>query len=795
MRPIYIYGVTATEQEKRLLKAGMRDAGIENAEIAYKKIEDPNAVIVTLGDQALRVYTYKINTAQGHGYVLKEEGKPTIIPCIHPSIVCKTLEDYIYFVWSFQKAKMVADGEESPQRTFIIKPTFEQTLEYIDGAMNSEKICLDIEKEIYGEQRMTCLGIATSPTSAIAIPFWAGTSNYWNEDQERVIREKLKALLGSPKIVKIIHNYIFDTLCLDFLYDIKVEFPIYDTMLAAHILHPNLKKGLKELARLYTFVEPWKGGQDWSAKNNIHDLWYYNAQDTAITFEIYEKITKIMKEDGFDAVYEKRVAQVMPLVYEACRTGVTVDKEEMVRVRERMSNILNPTDARLTELASSLIPAKEKYVQRKLRKAGVQYYQGIGEPTYTHTAKGIVKDVEYKSYESITIDPSVKSFKDFDRPVFELVKTTITYNPNSIMQMRTVLDAAGIDLPTKIDKKTYDNKIDTGHIAMLKIARKYPGNELINLYLNRGKASKIKNTYSQLDLDEDGRFRFSINIAGTKSARFSSSKTPWKTGGNIQNMPREGHESEYSVRQMFVPSPGYTDLVQVDLKAAEARVVAWLSGDEHVQGIFDRDEDIHVDTANAIYGEDITVHDKESEIFNEKRYMGKMANHALAYGMGPYLFSNKILEETGKAISIAEAKEIIERYFEARWKMREWHRSIERELNVNKCLVSPHGRKISFYGRVDDKVVREALSWIPQCVVADSLNEAWVNFAWITNTVKNKHRVLMQGHDSLLIETNDVEECKEFINTAFKVVKFNLNGEERQIPWDIKVGPNWRDLK
>lgn len=796
MRPIYVYGVTNTDIERRVLRAAMRDAGLENAEIAQKKVEDPNAVVVTLGDQALRVYTYKINTAQSHGYVLNEEGMPTIVPAIHPSIVAKTLEDYVYFVWSFKKAKMIANGEGSPKREFILKPSLEQTLDYIEKCKSADTICLDIEKEIKDPQRMTCLGIALSETSAISIPFWAGTSNYWSPGEEALVRQKLQELLSSTTVNKVIHNYIFDTLCLDYLYDLQVSFPIFDTMLAAHIIHPNLKKGLKELARLYTFVEPWKGGQDWSAKQNVMDLWKYNAQDTAVTFEIYNQLMDTLKATDLLQVYNDRVSKIMPLVYNICREGMAVDLEAMKNVELKMKDILTPTDARLTELCAELLPIKVKYVQRKIKKPEVQYYKGVGDPTYTRKTDGEIKEIAYKTYEPVAFDSEVKSFRELDYPVFECVRTQTEYNPNSVMQMRQVLRAIGVDIPTKIDKENFNGEKEvTGHKEMLKLARKYPGNEVINLYLNRGKAQKIKSTYSKLDLDPDNRFRFSMNIAGTKSGRMSSSKTAWKTGGNIQNMPRDGDDSNYAVRQIFVPSAGYTDLVQVDLSQAEARVVTWLAKDEHAMGMFERGEDIHTWTANAILGEDITVY-KGTPMFKEKRDLGKLTRHALSYGMGPYLFADKVLIDTGKMISIQESKDIIQAYFAANYKVREWQQDMERLLNVEKKLVSPHGRQIEFYGRIDEKVVREALSWIPQSVVGDCLYEAWGNLEKLfTEDSDHKHRILMQGHDSLLIETNNVEECKKAIDLAFKTVKVTIDGVQRQIPWEISVGKNWRDVQ
>jgi DNA polymerase family A len=71
-------------------------------------------------------------------------------------------------------------------------------------------------------------------------------------------------------------------------------------------------------------------------------------------------------------------------------------------------------------------------------------------------------------------------------------------------------------------------------------------------------------------IDTDMRWRCSYNIGGTKTGRWSSSKSPLGTGNNFQNITED-------LRRNFIPDPGYK-LYGIDLEQAESREVGWFCG-------------------------------------------------------------------------------------------------------------------------------------------------------------------------------------------------------------------------
>lgn len=121
--------------------------------------------------------------------------------------------------------------------------------------------------------------------------------------------------------------------------------------------------------------------------------------------------------------------------------------------------------------------------------------------------------------------------------------------------------------------------MDRATLEKLELSDKFAApiiNGILN-YRDLGKSLQVLET----EIDRDWRWRCSYNIAGTKTGRFSSSKSPfmiynesdqaWRqTGNNFQNI------SEI-LRRVFIPDPGYK-LYGIDKAQSEARDVGWFLG-------------------------------------------------------------------------------------------------------------------------------------------------------------------------------------------------------------------------
>ena len=81
------------------------------------------------------------------------------------------------------------------------------------------------------------------------------------------------------------------------------------------------------------------------------------------------------------------------------------------------------------------------------------------------------------------------------------------------------------------------------------------------------------------------------------------------------------------VRTAFIPSPGNRFVVS-DFSAIEARVIAWIAGEEWRLNVFRNDGDIYCESASHIYHVPVVKHGINGEL----RQRGKVAELALGYG-------------------------------------------------------------------------------------------------------------------------------------------------------------------
>ena len=219
-----------------------------------------------------------------------------------------------------------------------------------------------------------------------------------------------------------------------------------------------------------------------------------------------------------------------------------------------------------------------------------------------------------------------------------------TFNIGSPMQLSHVLFDV-MRLPTKGLKKTKRGYYSTNAKVLSDLARDH---EIVRLILDWREKSKIKSTY----LDTlgplrrgDGRVHTTYNQTITATGRLSSSDP------NLQNIPTRS-ELGRTVKTAFSAGEGSVFLA-VDYSQIELRLLAHLSGDEHLVRAFNEGEDFHAETAARVFGVPV------SEVTPDLRSRAKAVNFGIVYGQQAYGLSQSL------HISMAEARDMIDRYYEA----------------------------------------------------------------------------------------------------------------------------------
>ena len=140
---------------------------------------------------------------------------------------------------------------------------------------------------------------------------------------------------------------------------------------------------------------------------------------------------------------------------------------------------------------------------------------------------------------------------------------------------------------------------------------------------------------------------------------------------NIQNLPSRGANGK-KLKSSIIAPVGYT-LVDCDSSQIEARVLAWLAGEDDLVKAFANNEDVYVKMAAKIY------HVKEKDVTKEQRFVGKSTILGAGYGMGAVRFAEQ-LGAFGTKIEVDEARRIIQIYRDSNWRIAQFWRECQNML-------------------------------------------------------------------------------------------------------------------
>ena len=277
---------------------------------------------------------------------------------------------------------------------------------------------------------------------------------------------------------------------------------------------------------------------------------------------------------------------------------------------------------------------------------------------------------------------------------------------------------------------------------------------------------------------------------------------------------------------MFCAEPGML-LANFDLSQAESWVVAYLAREERMQDAL-ANGDIHTETAgNALFFADVecehfanprlwhkvgssaTCSKCNNTITEAMRYTGKRLNHASSYGMSPYQFAAVVNKESDKPPYVTISYEQAKRYSESwhrYYSVKPWWEEIKNQLNINRTLVTPYGRKRTFFANWGDELFKEAYAFIPQSTVADHFNGATQPELGIKGGLLEVYRqlqckdkiltILNQSHDSCLV-TFRSEYRDDIISRVIPLLRRPIVIRDKQftIPVDCEVGERWGELE
>ena len=127
---------------------------------------------------------------------------------------------------------------------------------------------------------------------------------------------------------------------------------------------------------------------------------------------------------------------------------------------------------------------------------------------------------------------------------------------------------------------------------------------------------------------------------------------------NIQNLPSRGVNGKKLKNSMRAPE-GYV-MIDCDSSQIEARVLAWLAGQEDLVSAFANGEDVYIKMAAIIYNI------PEDKVTKQQRFVGKTTILGCGYGMGAIRFAEQLLS-FGTFMDAEEARRVVSIYRDANW--------------------------------------------------------------------------------------------------------------------------------
>lgn len=380
--------------------------------------------------------------------------------------------------------------------------------------------------------------------------------------------------------------------------------------------------------------------------------------------------------------------------------------------------------------------------------------------------KGVLIDSEFLHEESKVLATDIKKVeKEIHAEAGE------EFNVASPKQLGNILFEK-MKLPVGKKTKTgYSTNTD----VLEKLEDHYP---IASKVIQYREYSKLKSTYVDalplLVNEKTGRVHSSFNQALTATGRLSS------TNPNLQNIPIRT-ERGMRIRRAFIAAPGHV-LVSADYSQIELRILAHIAKDKGLKEAFSQDIDIHTKTASEVFEVGL------DEVTDDLRRKAKAVNFGIAYGQGPHGLAE------GLKISRAEAKEIIEKYFQRFSGVKNYMQSAVEFVREKGYVETILGRR-RYLPEINSKnhAIRAFAERAAINAPIQGMSSDLVKMAMIEVAPHFRDSLILQVHDELIFELPDDKKLPEQMERIKQGMETCMTLD---VPLKVNIdsGKNWSEI-
>ncbi len=284
------------------------------------------------------------------------------------------------------------EDAEVNYNTAVTEEEIKQVVNQLDGA---KELCFDTETDSTDAITANLVGISLCAKQGVA--FYIPVNVEGALDGAAVL-ELLKPLLTGEECMKIAHNYKYDYLVLRRA-GLKINGPVFDTMVAAYLLDGSQKLSMDALAKTYLNYQPVSIqsliGKKGKSQKSMDELPYseiadYACEDADVTLQLFELFREKLDEDKLTEIAEEIEFPLIRVLAEMERAGVSIDVDMLNSFSEVLTSDLEELEQKIFEETG------EEFNLNSPKQLGEVLFDKMGLPAGKKTKTG-----QYSTNESV----------------------------------------------------------------------------------------------------------------------------------------------------------------------------------------------------------------------------------------------------------------------------------------------------------------------------------------------------------------------------------------------------------
>jgi uracil-DNA glycosylase family 4 len=652
--------------------------------------------------------------------------------------------------------------------------------------------------------RLTAIGLASQE--------W-GLSLYWDIVDD-VSKERLACLLADPTLTKVFHNQLYDIPAL-YHAGFEVAGPIDDTLLMHHSAFPGSPHDLQRVGTQFFAMAPWKaeyramkGGDP---QLHVDDPAVTEDEETpSVQLSIFEdeaaeaeaeepppeevpkkkgrKSKKVVVVDPALAAQKLREELQDHTTYNARDSLVTARLMVPLRnsMRQSKSESTYDIDSRMAGIAARMhwvgVP-----ISRTVNKELDDRFKEIVERTRKEIEDRVAAEDIWPKFIDYLCAEQAKRIRKGDSLDFmmrhqerlaEVEKKKLKFLIGSGEHVGAYLKARGVNMYMQTEKGKTSTTRD-----FLETLTTVPE---VRDILDYREASKMLSTFVvsiARHIHDDGRIHpmWSVNKITGRWGAERPQVMNWPKANKKKNRP--------NLRAQVVAPPG-RKLVGADFAQLEARIIAMLSGDDFLVGIFRDNKDIHSEFARLVWPNFDEIEPTERK---ELRDMIKRPEYGSFYGGDPTTLHAAVVKDY-PSVTLAQIRNMV-RIMQARMPgVDAWHKLLIRQVATsNEIRSAICGRRRTFpTGNADPT---DVYNFGVQSTGADIMNTGLLRLVDRLADVDPSAEVILQIHDALVVECDeDHAEAVQSLVSECLYQQHTHNGVTVDFPADAEIGDDWTQV-